>query len=192
MKRNQSILNSLLFSEKDNHKTNKNLIITTFPENSPENSQVRKYANTKLGNYEIIYIVDYNIRACAGCMSCWLRTPGRCIQNDDYEKIFRLILLSDNVFFVTSTKYGFIVPQMKNIIDRIIGLDVPYTEIKNGEARHRARYQKSWNFALIYSGEKNDYLRKWFDRFVLNFHSYSRGVYNFDELEESYHESCNL
>ena len=40
---------------------------------------------------------------------------------------------------------------MKNIIDRLLPLAVPYKDIK-GTMKHISRFNKSWNIALVYEG----------------------------------------
>ena len=38
---------------------------------------------------ETLYLKNYKIKHCLGCYSCWLKTPGRCVQKDDMaEELF--------------------------------------------------------------------------------------------------------
>ncbi len=134
---------------------------------------------------EIFNTEQYYIRHCAGCNSCWIKTPGRCIIKDDYEQLYKKILLSDTIVFVSDEKYGMVSSQLKNIIDRMISLDMPFTCIKNGQARHVNRYHKSWNFMLVLSkSSQKNYLNEWMNRVAVNFHSISKGTYLLEEEEK--------
>ena len=47
---------------------------------------------------EYIDVVDLKITPCRGCLSCWSRTEGKCvIQNDDMEEVKRKIEQADYV-----------------------------------------------------------------------------------------------
>ena len=35
---------------------------------------------------ETLYLRNYKIKHCLGCYSCWLQTPGRCVQKDDMSE----------------------------------------------------------------------------------------------------------
>lgn len=133
---------------------------------------------------DVIYTEDYNVQNCKGCMSCWVITPGKCAIKDDYEEIFKAFVKAQQVIFVTEAKLGFVSYKMKNIVDRLIALGVAYTCIKEGEARHRSRYNKEWKIGLICKGEANlNYLNEWMARFALNFHSKSLGAFKIEDME---------
>lgn len=142
---------------------------------------------------EIINTSNLTIHNCIGCNSCWIKTPGRCAIKDDFESIFQRIIKADTVVFVADEKLGMVSYQMKNIVDRMIALDLPYTCIKNGQARHALRYNKQWNFMLVVTGAENiGYINKWFDRVAVNFHSTSAGTYLIKNEEEIKHVLCNI
>ena len=149
----------------------KNLIITTIPD-------VTEF----FPDAETLYLANYKLGNCIGCTNCWLKTPGMCAIKDDWAIIFGKILKADNVVLVTEAKLGFISYKMKNLIDRLIPIATPYTKLYKGEMRHKPRYDKCWNFGLVYYGDGDkEFLTQWMDRFVLNLYCKSLGVFKLEE-----------
>lgn len=167
---------------------NKKIAISTLfaSDNDLENSLIHK-------DFQIYNVIDYNINYCIGCTNCWLKTPGICSIKDDFEILFSSFVASDTIVLLSDTRKGFVDYRMKNIIDRLLPLALPYTYIKNGSTRHKSRYKKSWNLALIYDGKANNkFLKVWFKQFTINYHSRSLGVYHISEKEDLYYELDNL
>ena len=70
--------------------------------------------------FELIDTAGMHISHCVGCNYCWLKTPGVCAIQDDYEPILRKINEADQVWLISDTHFGFVSWQTKNIIDRIM------------------------------------------------------------------------
>ena len=147
----------------------------------------------KTGETEIFDLNKNKIGNCLGCTNCWLKNPGVCSVNDDWETMFKKFLKSDCVIFIAESRLGFISYKMKNVIDRLIPLGLPYTKLSKGEMRHAGRYNKLWKVGLLYSGNGNrEFLNQWMNRFALNLSSISLGAYNIEEKEELLREIDNL
>ncbi|BAQ13997.1 hypothetical protein CBB2_1887 [Clostridium botulinum] len=104
--------------------------------------------NTKILSKEI-----NNIHPCCGCFKCWTKTPGKCTINDSYTEIPKYILHSNVLIIITKIYYGCYSPYIKNIIDRSIGILLPFFQKINGEIHHVYRYNKSPKFVVIGYGE---------------------------------------
>lgn len=132
---------------------------------------------------------EYTFGYCIGCTQCWLKAPGVCLLNDDWEMLFKRLIKADAVIFIAEAKLGFISYKMKNIVDRLIPIASPYIIMHNGEMRHALRYGKSPDIGLIYTGNGDkEFLTAWLERFAVNFISRSLGVYNIMEREGITHE----
>jgi hypothetical protein len=82
------------------------------------------------------------IKACIGCWSCWLKTPGRCVYKDAVAESYSDYVNSDKVILLMDTAQGFINHCAKAFIDRTIPHYHPYIEIVDGECHHKARYER--------------------------------------------------
>ncbi len=94
-----------------------------------------------------------NIKGCLGCFNCWVKTPGRCIIEDSYTEMPKYILEGDTFVIITEIKYGCYTYFIKNIIDRSIGILLPFFQTVNGELHHTPRYDKPLKFIVIGYGE---------------------------------------
>jgi multimeric flavodoxin WrbA len=83
-----------------------------------------------------------DIKACIGCWSCWVKTPGRCICKDSLSEIYPDYVNADKVILLMDTAQGFINHSAKAFIDRTIPHYHPYIEIVDGECHHKARYER--------------------------------------------------
>jgi multimeric flavodoxin WrbA len=81
------------------------------------------------------------IKACIGCWSCWLKTPGRCVYKDAMGESYSDYVNSDKVILLMDTAQGFINHSAKAFFDRTIPHYHPYIDIVNGECHHKTRYE---------------------------------------------------
>ena len=83
-----------------------------------------------------------DIRPCRGCFSCWVKTPGRCIIQDDEEQILMATAASDRVIWLTPVTFGGYAPELKKALDRIIPILLPFFTRIKGETDHPQRYSR--------------------------------------------------
>lgn len=90
-----------------------------------------------------------NIKGCLGCFNCWIKTPGRCIIEDSYTEMPKYILDDGTFVIITEIKYGCYTSYVKNVIDRSIGILLPFFQTVNGELHHLPRYNTPIKFVVI-------------------------------------------
>ncbi len=92
------------------------------------------------------YLEELDIQPCKGCFTCWLRTPGRCAQDDDMRSVMPELLQADVVVWAFPL-YCFGVPaRMQALQERMLPLIMPQF-VKAGEtyghpSRHPERRPK--------------------------------------------------
>lgn len=161
------------------------LIINTLEEDSPIAKSVVSDLSAKTSAYKIFYTAEMKIAPCIGCNSCWLKTPGICALQDDYEQILKAYLQYDTTIFISGTSLGFISYKTKNVIDRMLPLATMYTHVVDGQMRHIPRYEKKYRFGLVYSGAADlPYMEQWLERFALNFNGISIGAFSVEGCKE--------
>jgi len=100
---------------------------------------------------EKLYARKLKIAPCTGCMTCWMKTPGVCLQDDDADLARRkmmeadLIVLATPIYFFNMTSY------MKNLMERtIMPMALPFLREVNGRFGHPSRFpEKTLNILLV-------------------------------------------
>ncbi len=88
---------------------------------------------------EVIYVKEKNIKPCLGCNSCFLKTPGRCVQKDDMADIIESIRSSDVIVLASPIYVGGVTGQTKTFLDRLTPLSLPFLEVVDGYSVHEKR-----------------------------------------------------
>ncbi len=97
----------------------------------------------------IIRLRDLDIRYCTGCWDCWVKTPGICAHHDDMPAIYREVLHSDLMVFLSPITLGFVSALTKKTCDRMIPIVHPYITFHKNELHHKSRYKKYPKMGLI-------------------------------------------
>lgn len=92
---------------------------------------------------------ELSLRHCAGCWSCWVRTPGECAFEDDSGAVCRDVMASDLVVFASPVVMGFVTALTRTANEKLLPLVHPFMEIVDGETRHEARYPRYPLLALL-------------------------------------------
>ncbi len=80
------------------------------------------------------------IKNCVGCFTCWTKTPGVCIHQDDMTReLFPKWLASDLVVYATPLYHYTVNASMKAFIERTLPVLQPFFEQGDGETRHPFR-----------------------------------------------------
>jgi len=99
-----------------------------------------KGAKSAGAKIEYIKLKDMKINPCTGCFTCWTKTPGECIFNDDMTDLRLKFRKADLILFASPLYIFSVTGIMKNFLDRILPNMKPYMIIEDGETKHPHRY----------------------------------------------------
>jgi multimeric flavodoxin WrbA/putative sterol carrier protein len=89
---------------------------------------------------EVVNIFKQKINYCIGCFTCWTKTPGVCVHQDDMTKeIFPKYMDSDLSILATPLFHYTVNANMKTFIERTLPCALPFFEIRDGVTRHPLR-----------------------------------------------------
>lgn len=109
------------------------VISTSFREFSNSDGMAQEFiqgARENNNTVEYISLADQEIKFCTGCFTC--RNSGKCIYDDDAEKIVKRMATADVIVFATPIYYFEMSGQMKSLLDRTLPLyngDYKFREI---------------------------------------------------------------
>jgi putative sterol carrier protein len=82
------------------------------------------------------------MRPCLGCFTCWVKTPGRCIQMDDMtNELLPELLASDLVVYATPLYSRTINAVMSIFRERMLPLSQPFVEKRDGKRAFLLRHK---------------------------------------------------
>jgi multimeric flavodoxin WrbA len=98
---------------------------------------------------ERIDLRNLNLRYCAGCWTCWWKTPGLCALKDDMAGIYPKMVQADLILWASPLVVGTVSALLKKVQDRFVPLAHPYIELVDGECHHRHRYPHNADLGVI-------------------------------------------
>ena len=100
---------------------------------------------------EIYYTKDLNINPCKGEVSCWMKTPGKCILNDDMSWLAPKAIKADILVLATPVYCDGINTHMQMFLERLLPRAMPSIELREGHTRHPHREITQGKLALVSS-----------------------------------------
>ncbi len=90
---------------------------------------------------EIINLREKKIKYCSGCFTCWTKTPGQCLHQDDMSReIFPKWLACDLAVYATPLYYHTVNANMSTFMERTLPAIMPFFEEgEDGKTCHPTR-----------------------------------------------------
>ncbi len=90
---------------------------------------------------DYIKLSDHKIRHCSGCYTCWTKTPGECIYNDDMTELRKKYRQADLVIFASPLYVFSVTGILKDFMDRLLPVMKPYILLdEKGHTKHPDRF----------------------------------------------------
>ncbi|MEW6663611.1 MAG: NAD(P)H-dependent oxidoreductase [Thermodesulfobacteriota bacterium] len=90
---------------------------------------------------EVVELRKKTIKHCIGCFTCWTKTPGRCIHQDDMSReLFPRWLEADLVVYATPLYHFTVNALMKAFIERTLPVLQPFFELGKERTHHPLRH----------------------------------------------------
>lgn len=117
-------------------------------------SDLSKERNTALADScDELFNADGRYAPCQGCFGCWTKHPAECYIKDSLQRICRVIGQADELVIITQNLYGSYSPDIKNVLDRCIGLSTPLSTYRGKQVHHTLRYGQHSVFKVIVYGD---------------------------------------
>ena len=88
----------------------------------------------------MVYLKDKKINPCLGCYTCWFRTPGTCVHQDDMPELLERRRHSDIIVYATPLYVYTVSGMMKDFMDRGLPLAMPHIVKYGDRYGHPRRY----------------------------------------------------
>lgn len=89
---------------------------------------------------ETVYAVDLNVNDCLGCFSCWKKTPGRCVFDDDMPALLEKMRGVEIMVWATPLYHFGMTARLKKVMERTLPLLKPYIVRRGEHYTHPPRY----------------------------------------------------
>jgi multimeric flavodoxin WrbA len=119
--------------------------------NSSPNGDTRKSGTATILNHfldgmreagaeiDVFNLAEMEISPCKGCMACWWKTPGKCVEQDDMNLIYPKLKKADVLVLATPLYVDGMNAQLKAAVDRFLPLVKPFFEVRDDHCRHPRR-----------------------------------------------------
>ena len=108
------------------HKGNTALILGPFLEGMREAG----------AEVELLYTRKLDIKPCLGCFRCWIKTPGKCVQEDDMAILLPQLREADIWVWATPLYVDGVSGPLKILLDRLTPFLRLPAEVRHGRSRH--------------------------------------------------------
>ena len=105
------------------------------------------------GKYGLVICADGKYAPCQGCFKCWTKHPASCELKDSLHEISKVLGQADELDILTENLYGGYSPQVKNLIDRAIGLSTPMSTYRGKQMHHTLRYGMHDKLRVFVTGD---------------------------------------
>lgn len=101
----------------------------------------------------VVLNADGHYAPCRGCFACWLKNTGFCVMDDSLKHAGALIGQSDPLIIISRLCYGGYSPGVKAVLDRAIGVSLPFFTWRGDQTHHIGRYPQRKLLRILFYGD---------------------------------------
>ncbi|HEY3376497.1 MAG TPA: NAD(P)H-dependent oxidoreductase [Armatimonadota bacterium] len=98
---------------------------------------------------ETVYLSEKTVQHCNGCFTCWVKTPGVCVHQDDMAEVLQQMLQADVLVYASPLYIYTVTGLMKDCLDRSLPLAQPFIDVEDGLCIHPPRYGDIGNKSVV-------------------------------------------
>ncbi len=152
-----------------------------------------KYNERIKGSCDAIINADGRYAPCQGCFCCWTKHPAKCAMKDSLNEVCRVKGCADELVIISKNFYGGYCPEVKNVLDRSIGMSTPFSTYRGGQMHHTLRYGKKDKLSVYVHGDITEAEKATFElmakRNAINFGYREASVVFLDDISKLEGES---
>jgi len=115
------------------------------------NAFVEGLSQDAANEVESIDLSKKDINHCLGCYTCWTKTPGKCVFQDDMADLLDKYLAADLIIWSFPLYYFGMPSKIKAFMDRLLPSVLPFMSATPGEQGHPPRYDLSHQKYVVIS-----------------------------------------
>ena len=100
---------------------------------------------------DLVYVDDLKVNSCLGCFTCWVKTPGQCVHNDDMAELLMKHQTAEVLVLATPVFCDGMTSTLKAVLDRTIPLVQPFFEVRDDHCRHPPSGDRKINKVVLVS-----------------------------------------
>ena len=99
---------------------------------------------------EELCLQEMDVRPCTGCFSCWTKTPGKCVQQDDGPELHESMLACDVLVLGFGLYINSVPAGVQAMLERMLPLVEPWLTESGGTTTHPTRHKgKDWRWVVV-------------------------------------------
>lgn len=88
-------------------------------------------------------LASLTLSRCRACFGCWVVDPGVCVRGDDAARCAARAIGSDLLVLLTPIVFGGFSSRLKSVIDRMMGIVMPFQKKLGAVSHHPRRYRRT-------------------------------------------------
>ena len=101
----------------------------------------------------MVLTADSRYAPCRGCLKCWLKQDGYCVYTDKLQHIGGILGRGDPLWIISRNCFGGYSSAVKAVLDRAIGVSLPFFTYRGGQTHHLCRYPRRKLMQVYLYGE---------------------------------------